>query len=239
MNEEIKQLTELQDIDLRVSALDQQMTAGEAEVDKLKSTLEERQDSIRALKEKIEGTATRRRELESEITDEQGRIKERQSKMMQVQTNREYQSLLKEIEDAKKANKDREDEVVQILEQAEALEKILEEQVSIATDEEKNLSGETEKMTEMAADLDSQKVEISKEREKKAKGIQGAILKKYDLLRERRNGRAVVGASNGVCQGCFMSIPPQQYNEVLRGDKMLFCPTCQRILYHKPESNAE
>ena len=47
--------------------------------------------------------------------------------------------------------------------------------------------------------------------------------------------KAIVPVINGVCQGCFMSIPPQQFNDILRGDKLLNCPTCQRILYHQPE----
>ena len=59
------------------------------------------------------------------------------------------------------------------------------------------------------------------------------------MLRTRRNGKAVVGVVNGICQGCFMSIPPQHFNDILKGDRMLNCPTCQRILFHKPESNEE
>ena len=69
--------------------------------------------------------------------------------------------------------------------------------------------------------------------------INTPVLRKYDMLRERRNGKAIVPVTKGVCQGCFMSIPPQQFNDILRGDKMLNCPTCQRILYHQPEKSEE
>ena len=72
-----------------------------------------------------------------------------------------------------------------------------------------------------------------------AKGIDASVLRKYDMLRTRRNGKAVVGVIKGVCQGCFMSIPPQHFNNILKGDKMLDCPTCQRILFHNPESTEE
>jgi hypothetical protein len=30
-----------------------------------------------------------------------------------------------------------------------------------------------------------------------------------------------------------MTAPPQQYNEVRRGDQICSCPACQRILYHQ------
>ncbi len=63
------------------------------------------------------------------------------------------------------------------------------------------------------------------------------MIGKYDLLRDRRNGLAIVNVLGGVCQGCFMNLPPQQYNILLRGDKMLDCPSCQRMLYHQELDN--
>lgn len=239
MNKEIKQLTELQVIDLEIAELDGKMAAEQASLDKDRQVFEERRASITDLEERIAGLETRHRELEAELADELGRIKERQSKMMQVQTNREYQSLLKEIEDGKKANKDREDEMVQLLEQKESLEKILEEQKAICADETKEIASSEKEVASLVAGLTSEKTTIEKKRNSKAKGVNGSLLKRYDMLRSRRNGRAVVAVADGVCQGCFMSIPPQQYNEVLKGDKMLSCPTCQRILYSQPEPAAE
>ena len=40
-----------------------------------------------------------------------------------------------------------------------------------------------------------------------------------------------------VCQGCHMTLPPQQVNEVRRADKLNLCPTCQRILYIKEQED--
>jgi predicted nucleic acid-binding Zn-ribbon protein len=35
-----------------------------------------------------------------------------------------------------------------------------------------------------------------------------------------------------------MNIPPQRYNQLLKGDQLFDCPTCQRIIYHRPEDNS-
>ncbi|MCI5146993.1 MAG: hypothetical protein D3923_16090 [Candidatus Electrothrix sp. AR3] len=32
-----------------------------------------------------------------------------------------------------------------------------------------------------------------------------------------------------------MTVPPQQYNEALKGNQLCFCPACQRILYYLSE----
>jgi predicted nucleic acid-binding Zn-ribbon protein len=32
-----------------------------------------------------------------------------------------------------------------------------------------------------------------------------------------------------------MAIPPQQFNEIRKGERLHLCPTCQRILYYREE----
>jgi len=239
LNEEIKQLTELQVIDLEIAKLDAEINAEQAALTKREKAFNYRQATIEELKEKIEAAEAQRKELETELADELSRIKERQSKMMQVQTNREYQSLLKEIEDGKKSIKEKEEEVVRIMEASEADAKIMAEQESLIEEEKKALSTESAQAKKHAGEIEGKKAKIVVKRDAMAKGIKTNALRKYDMLRTRRNGKAVVGVVNGICQGCFMSIPPQHFNDILKGDKILNCPTCQRILYHQPESEQE
>jgi predicted nucleic acid-binding Zn-ribbon protein len=239
LNEEIKQLTELQIIDLRIAKLNEEIVAGDAGIEALGNALAERKAALAKLEEKIEAAEARNRELEEQGASELTRIKERQAKMMQVQNNREYQSLLKEIEDAKKAMKARDEEIVGLMETIEAARAEIAGLTEQGKAAEKQMAAETKKVASQAVGLSSRRAEIEKERESRIKGLSAGLLKKYNRLRERRNGRAVVGVVNGVCQGCFMNIPPQQYNDLMRGDKMLFCPTCQRIIYHQEASSSE
>jgi predicted nucleic acid-binding Zn-ribbon protein len=239
LNEEIKQLTELQVIDLEIAKFDAEINVEKAELSKREKAFDERQALIEELKEKIEAAEAQRRELEAEVSDELSRIKERQSKMMQVQTNREYQSLLKEIEDGKKNIKEKEEETVRIMETGEANAKILAEEENLIKDEKKALTAERTKVKKHAGEIEGKKAKIVAKRDAKAKGVKPSALKKYDMLRVRRNGKAVVGVINGICQGCFMSIPPQQFNDIMKGDRILNCPTCQRILFHQTESDKE
>jgi predicted nucleic acid-binding Zn-ribbon protein len=239
LNEEIMQLTGLQEVDLEIAKFDAEIEAENKALTKREKAFLERQGSIGELQEKIEAAEGKRRELEAELADELSRIKERQSKMMQVQTNREYQSLLKEIEDGKKNIKEKEEEVVRIMEGSEADAKIKAEQESLVKQEEKELAEQSSEVKKLAGKIEGQKAKFVSKRDALAKEIKAPVLRKYDLLRTRRNGKAVVGVVNGVCQGCFMSIPPQQFNDIMKGDRILNCPTCQRILYHMPEKEGE
>lgn len=236
MKSEIKHLMELQAIDLEVGQLERKMAAGNAEVESRKAKLDERRANIEKLKVKLENGEERRRELEAEVEDEVAKLKERQSKLMNVQTNREYQSLLKEIEDAKNANKKREEEIVKLMELAESCQKQLEEETNLSKAEEKLLAEEAEKTEEQVARFNLERSKIVKSRDSKAKKIAANYLKRYEVLLQKRNGLAIVGVTNGVCSGCHMNIPPQMFNNLLREEELLSCPTCNRLMYYQPES---
>lgn len=236
MKEDIAQLRELQEIDLQINLLDKEIASGNTDLVTRQNSIESHQKEIATLSEKIEENGKRRRELEAELEDELVRIKDRQSKLMNVQTNREYQSLLKETEESKKANKRREEEIVRLMEQDETLKTSITEKKNLCGAEEQLLAEEKEKVEEQATKLSTKKEKFIKSRKTKTKDFPASLLKKYDILRDRRNGLAVVSVTNGVCTGCFMNLPPQLINDLMKEEKMHSCPTCHRIIYHQNEA---
>ena len=234
MNELTEQLVSLQKIDLEIDQVNDQIKKEQEELDKRISAMAAREEKIAELESVIETSEKERRTLEDEMSDKIAHVKERQSKMMQVQTSREQTALLKEIEDAKKSAKENEDKVVAILEQVEKLSAELTEEKNLLTGEKTLVDEEKEKVKSAIDDLNKGKKTKQNKRDKQAQNIDGPIIKKYEILRQRRNGLAIVNVIGGVCQGCFMNLPPQQYNLLLKGDKLLDCPSCQRLLYHQP-----
>ena len=232
-------LKELQTIDLKVSQLDAQLTASAAELAQRQAKIAEHEARAKALEKKIESLEQRRRELESEVENDVARIRDRQGKLMNVQTNREYQSLLKETDDAKKANKQREEEAMQLMEQIEACKAKAEEENNLRSADESLLAEATAEAERQTGELNAARETILKERDAKAKAVTAAMLKKYDMLRERRNGIAVVEVVQGVCRGCHMNIPPQLFNELRKEESLLSCPTCNRIMFYQADAEQQ
>jgi len=81
-----------------------------------------------------------------EVADEMVHVKDRQSKMMQVQTGREQTALLKEIEDGKKGVKEKEEKTVAIMEEVEQLTADIEENKNLFKGETELLEEETEEV---------------------------------------------------------------------------------------------
>ncbi len=239
LQEDIKQLIELQKIDLQVRRLDDEMAAGLAEIEKRRARIENHRSEMQELEERRVACEARKKELETLIEEEFAKIKDRQTKMMNVQTNREYQSLLKEIEDGKEANRQREDESVLLMEEIESINKQYTELRNVCEAEEKLLKEEEANAANQASELQGEKEKIIKSRASKAKKVKANVLKRYELLRERRNGLAIVGVSNGVCLGCNMNIPPQMFNNLMRADELLSCPICNRMMFYQPVEEKE
>lgn len=234
MNDVISQLIALQKIDLQLDTIDNEIQQEQEALDKQSAMLAQRESDIDDLHEQINELEKERRTLDLELGEELTHVKSRQSKMMQVQTGREQTALLKEIEDGKQNIKEKEDKIVSIMAEVESLTAQITRQQELLQAEKKSLAEETIKTKEAIEAISKSKQTLSNKRQKQANEVDGKLLNKYTILRERRNGLAVNNVLAGVCQGCFMSIPPQQYNTLLRGDRHLDCPVCQRIIYHLP-----
>lgn len=239
VQEELGKLLELQDIDLRIRKLDEEIADGQASLGTIQNTIDGYLSEIEDLKERLDVVGKEKQDVETELEDETTRLKDRQTKLMNVQTNREYQSLLKEIEETKAANKRREEEVERYIEIAAAMEAKIIELGEQAEQGRQELAAEEHKVEQMSKELEEQKTKIASERDGKIGAVSKGVYRRYEQLRDRRGGTAIVGVTDGVCQGCYMNIPPQQFNEVLRGDQLHTCPSCQRMMYHLPASEEE
>lgn len=233
MKEEILKLIKLQAIDSEIAGFDNIIANQQAIIAGREQAIAQKQEAIANFRSKIELLNQKQRETKAEHDDAGIRVKDRQNKMMQVQTSREHQALLKEIEENKRLLKETEDRILQFIEQIEQLEG------EVATLE--NLcSGEQQLLVEAIETVEKEikRIEVSKksvvlQREKEAATLQAPYLKRYTMLLQRRDGLAVVALNDNVCQGCYMGLPPQQVIEIRKFDKLNLCPTCQRILYYK------
>jgi predicted nucleic acid-binding Zn-ribbon protein len=234
LKEEISTLIALQKFDTELSNFDQDIEDKKKELTDREQSIVDKEAIISACREKVEELSQRQRDIKAAHEDAATRIKERQNKMMQVQTSREHQALLKEIEDAKKLIKDTEEQLLQVMEQAEAEEEKAVELEHVCKGEKELLSEETDKVEAAVKKLNTRRKTVFNKRNKLAKEVSGSRMKRYEKLLKKRKGLAVVQIRDAVCQGCFMTVPPQQYNEIRQGDHIFSCPNCQRTLYYLP-----
>ncbi len=233
MREDIANLIKLQKVDLEILALDREKENCPESLLAVEKALAAKREEIVKLEKEIEELKYKKRSYEDELEQEYQRLRKSQNRLMEVKAQREYQALLKEIEEIKKANKLREEEIINIMDRLEKLDAEKEQLVEELHELETKVAEERAKYEAKREQLDEQRRVIWEERESIAKNIPTSLLKRYEFIKTRRNGLAVVGVINAICDGCHMNIPPQLYNELIRDDQVHECPICQRIIFYK------
>jgi predicted nucleic acid-binding Zn-ribbon protein len=74
-----------------------------------------------------------------------------------------------------------------------------------------------------------------RERERMFASLPPGVKNTYQRIVARiRDGVAVAEARNGSCSACFMALRPQVMAEIRRGEEIILCDNCNRILYYQP-----
>jgi len=224
-------LIQLQECDNRIAKVLQAKEQAPLRIQKLEDELRTVENQFKADEDQLEALRKDRRQLEREIQEVDGKIEKSSTKLTQIKSNKEYTAALKEIDDLKTIKFQTEEKAIQMMETAEELER----KCKGHKDTLKTLKDQSEKdkdavKTELLGlekDLDA----LQKERGQLCCDFDQGLLKKYLFLRERKGGLAISSVVTGVCQTCHMGIPPQKFNELIRGNDLMTCPHCNRIIY--------
>ncbi|MBI9083792.1 MAG: hypothetical protein JEZ11_09350 [Desulfobacterales bacterium] len=209
------------------------------QVDEVGPRLDALAQGLRGYEQAVEDGAARitdlkkrYRESEREVQANLAKIAKSQDKLRLVKTNKEYRSSLKEIEDMEAANSDIEDSMLAMLEEVDAAETALVRAKADCERESREISAE---QVVVSADADVFREALAR-LEEDLKVVSGQVdpglMNKYLLVREKQaDGIGLAGVKKAVCQGCYVNIRPQLFNDMHRWDAIYNCPNCQRIIY--------
>jgi uncharacterized protein len=235
IQDQIYSLVALQGVEVEIHQVGRLINALNDEVAALDQAVNQREALLSAEKKTLDDLKKAYRELESESKINAERIVKSNAKLRAVKTNKEYQSILKEIDEIRKINSDIEDRMLEHLEKIESAETAVKAKAVEMADfiqsyqEKKEMFAVKEKRERQSVEaLDEKKEQISAKADPK-------ILAIWDDVKKKVRGPAVVPAVRSICLGCNMNIPAQLFNELQRFDELRFCPHCHRIIFWKEQ----
>lgn len=229
--EQIKQLVELQKVDDAIFAVKQELERAPRELE----DLEQRYASVEAQRsrvlDKLSHLQEQQKRLALEIDDDSTRIKKSKNKLMQVGNTREYHAMMREMDSMEKSNRSREEEKMTLMDELQlqntALGESESEHSSLKAELEVKHAGLDEKIKKAQASL----TDLDKKRADVSKFIPQPVFQRYEFIRVRLEHPVIVAVREGVCSGCNISVPPQTFIELQRGQQILSCPNCQRLIF--------
>ena len=231
MKEKIKLLIALQDFDTRMGHILIQKKEGPEKIGRLQQRLTEVESQLAEETRQVEAYTRDRRETERKIEDAENKLKKADLKLSNIKSNKEYHAALKEIDELKRAKFLLEEKALEMMELLETLEAKCAASREQAAEMKRQFDMEREAVTRSLEALDQDFHVLENERHSLSQAVDTGLLRKYDTLRERKGGIAVSPVVRGVCQTCHLRIPPQEFNELIQGDKLMTCPNCTRLIY--------
>lgn len=231
LSERLKALLLIQSVDDRFDKIRKEREETPKEIKKLKEDFDFLKKTIEQDLSRLEELKKERRKAEKELEEIELKLQKSKVKLDEVKSNKEYQAVLKEIEDLKELTFQKEEVVIKWMEEIEIQEKECANNDLRGQESQKEYKGKEEEFSQRMKDLDKEFQSLNEEKLKLSQKVDKDLLGKYDSLRMHFKGQVVAAVIDAVCQGCHLGIPPQQYNELIKGDSPQSCPNCNRIIY--------
>src|SRR5208282_1216012 len=231
---DLDKLIDLQRVESRINALKAEVDSLPAEVRQIEAKLAGSQARVEAVQAAMKADENARRKHESDIKDQQQKISKYRDQSLAVKTNQEYKALLSEIEQAEAEIRKLEDKILEIMVAADARkEELKQAEAAVKADTAEN-EKEKEHARQQTAEDEKQLAELNAQRQELRVNISDDTLRHYDRVLKLRHSALAAVHEDEMCSVCRVRLRPQVFQDVMRSEEIVYCDSCQRILYFVP-----
>jgi len=238
MNPDLNRLIRLQQLETAAEDARRKIADHPARTRLLDARLQSARDLVDAAKARLAAAQERRRMEEKEVVTVQARLAKYKDQLLELKTNREYQTMLHEIETAQNDIRGREDRVLEIMMESDEVNAEIKRNEAALKAAERETASERAVLDAELATLQTVFEKTRDERTQLVAQIDRGVLNIFETTAKGRKGVAVAEARNGLCTICHVRLRPQVFNEVTKNESIIQCDSCRRILYFAGTSEA-
>jgi predicted nucleic acid-binding Zn-ribbon protein len=228
---EVEKLLRVQHHDQKIKSIDKELAGIPVEAEDIRDRLVADQRAVEAAKGELQQTEVAIKNLELDVSTRRTTIGKLKVQQFETRKNEEYQRMGVEIERYAAEIAALEDREMELMEKADAQKKALEQARARLAEKEVEVKEELEDLESLAVKLKSDRSAEWAERDRLGEGIDSAVLDNYHRLFKSKNGIAVAGLVDEVCQGCHMKVVKSTVIDVKAENHLAHCENCGRILY--------
>lgn len=232
--EQLIRLVKIQELVTKMRTAEAIVEAAPGKIEEIENHFRERNAEFVAIKNRHDELELDRNYRTNELTVLEENKAKYTEDLMQVQNQKEYAAMLKEIDAVKAQIAEHEEAVLRDMEEIEKLkgelstheEHINKEREAVEVDSKAVRDAETEAKATIDR-LGSQRGELEA-------GLPSSMLSSVKRLEARRQGIFLSEAVDGTCQSCFVRMRPQVFQEMRTAAAVHNCGNCKRYLYYAP-----
>ena len=231
LKSEITSLSKLQTVDTEMYGLGREKESKPQEFKLLEGAFEAKKQHLALLEKNLLDLQRQRKDAELELASKEEASKKLQTQLFSLKTNKEYQSMLQQIEGAKADYSVIEDKILAIFDHQDKIKVEIEQERIKIQGEERIFNEQKKEVESRIIQIDERLVQLQSQRKQITPGIDTKILSEYERILGSRDGLAIVVVKDNSCQGCNMFVPPQVINLIKMYERIITCEVCNRMLY--------
>ncbi len=236
---DVRLAIQLQELDKRITDLQAEIASLPKHIASIEKALESHTRKLEADRAALAANQRERKKLEGDIQVQEQRISKLRDQMLEAKSNEQYAAFRHEIEFCEAEIRKCEDRILDRMTESESLEQNAKAAEAALAKEKEQVEREKQAARQRTADDRKQLQAFQADRAKAASEMSRNILSSYERIRKGRKGIAVAEAVDGRCSACNMALRLQFSQELRRGDKVMCCESCGRILYYNPPAESE
>jgi uncharacterized protein len=160
----------------------------------------------------------------------EGKVKDLRVKLNTAQSNREYQTLLEQIQACEMANSVLADEILEAMEKVDEFKKRVAKVEADLTAARQKLEKIRAEVAEQQPNLKSDASRLEAELKQSESSLPSEVREPYSRVVNHLGEDALAPVENQCCGGCNQQIPLNLCNRIMT-NQAVFCKSCGRMLY--------
>ncbi len=224
----------LQSLDHRITGVEIEIASLPKHIAHIEKALDQHHRKLDADRAALSANQKERKRLEGEIQVQEQKVSKLKGQMLDAKTNEQYRAFQHEIEFCEKEVRKAEDRILDLMSESEPLDVNVKAAEASLNKEKQQVEAEKKSARERTAADQRQLDQLKAERKTTVERLSPKVYSDYERLRKKRRGVAVADATDGRCNACQMMLRPQFFQDLKRGDGVMYCESCGRILYYNP-----
>ena len=232
MNESLKKLLILQERDRKILKLTRESKDLPARIADIKEQLRDAQEALEEARDDQMRKTSSVKQIELDVESRNEHIRKLRTQQYEIKTNEGYRAIDHEIVTLRKLIRGLEDQELTLLEDIEKLNAIVELREAKLAEREAHVKDDLDMLDERMSKIGGKIDKLKVDRDELMNGIEKSWLSRYTRIIQNRKDFALVPVEDATnCGGCHMQIPPQLVHDARKGNSMVPCSYCGRLLY--------
>ena len=237
----LETLASIQKIDIEIKTIESESDLYRQKISTLQDSLSDKEGTKDTSSGELDELNDKKKELDEIVRVAKEKIDKDEQRIGEIQNDKEFKALTKEISNAKQTIKLTGMELESISEKIDGKEGEVSDSDGALDSTKSEIETLTQELEENSKEWATVLSTKNSEREGLIANIAAPVLNRYDAVRSKRAGIGIVNVVKEICQGCFINIPPQTFIQLQKStnEEILECPHCHRLIYFEKEEEKE